>query len=457
VAVTLTLDIIAPQSHRLGGGSRKTFRTDGGSIGRDPGRVDWSLPDQKVSSVHALITWRDGIFYIENRGRNGTCVNTAGSKLAPGRSYALSEGDRILIDPYEIKVSLGAQAAAGSDFSKQSDDPFAPLSRSAEGDELLDPLLLIPGPPKPRAGRAAPPLDINSSSPLQGHFQPPDVISPSPQPPAAASTPPPSEGFPLDYDPLLDSFTSPPVGSDSPRPPDPPPPVDVRMPGEPGGPIGRSAPPLPGAAEAIPAEPRTNSAHLVDLCQVLDGAGLEHVAVTADLARSFGQIFRAVVAGVMDVLRSRQEIKDEFRMRTTQFRAADNNPLKFSANVDDALHNLLVKRNDAYLTPVEAFTDAFDDLRHHQLATLAGMRTAFEAMLAEFDPGRLQDEFDRQNKKGGLLSMPSRLRYWEMYSERQRELLKDPERTFQKLFGEVFAKAYDEQLQRLKAQRSTEG
>jgi len=189
----------------------------------------------------------------------------------------------------------------------------------------------------------------------------------------------------------------------------------------------------------------------------LDGAGLEHVAVTADLARSFGQIFRAVVAGVMDVLRSRQEIKDEFRMRTTQFRAADNNPLKFSANVDDALHNLLVKRNDAYLTPVEAFTDAFDDLRHHQLATLAGMRTAFEAMLAEFDPGRLQDEFDRQNKKGGLLSMPSRLRYWEMYSERQRELLKDPERTFQKLFGEVFAKAYDEQLQRLKAQRSTEG
>ena len=76
-------------------------------------------------------------------------------------------------------------------------------------------------------------------------------------------------------------------------------------------------------------------------------------------------------------------------MEMTHFRPADNNPLKFSANVDDALHNLLVKRNAAYLGPVEAFEDAFDDLRDHQLAMLAGMRVAFDSMLAEFDPDRL--------------------------------------------------------------------
>ena len=78
-------------------------------------------------------------------------------------------------------------------------------------------------------------------------------------------------------------------------------------------------------------------------------------------------------------------------MRMTQFRPADNNPLKFSANVDDALHNLLVKRNAAYLQPVDAFEDAFDDLRYHQLAMLAGMRVAFESMLAQFDPDRLRE------------------------------------------------------------------
>src|SRR5262249_59424405 len=122
--------------------------------------------------------------------------------------------------------------------------------------------------------------------------------------------------------------------------------------------------------------------------------------VTPELARAFGQIIRVVVSGVMDVLQSRREIKDEFRMRMTQFRPAENNPLKFSANVEDALHNLLVKRNAAYLGPVEAFEDAFADLRSHQLAMLAGMRVAFESMLAEFDPDRLQEEFDRQAGKG---------------------------------------------------------
>ena len=124
---------------------------------------------------------------------------------------------------------------------------------------------------------------------------------------------------------------------------------------------------------------------------MLAGAGLQNAGRDAELGRDLGEIFRVVVSGVMDVLRSRQQMKDEFRMQVTHFRPADNNPLKFSANVDDALHNLLVKRNAAYLGPVDAFEDAFDDLRNHQIAVLAGMRVAFESMLAEFDPDRLRE------------------------------------------------------------------
>jgi type VI secretion system FHA domain protein len=157
-----------------------------------------------------------------------------------------------------------------------------------------------------------------------------------------------------------------------------------------------------------------------------------------------------VVSGVMDVLQARQQIKDEFRMRMTHFRAADNNPLKFSVNVDDALHNLLVKRNPAYLQPVDAFVDAFDDLRSHQIAMLAGMRVAFESMLAEFDPDRLQEEFDRQLNKGSLLSVPAKLRYWDLFRDKCRDMVKDPETSFRELFGEEFAKAYEDQLKRLK-------
>jgi type VI secretion system FHA domain protein len=186
------------------------------------------------------------------------------------------------------------------------------------------------------------------------------------------------------------------------------------------------------------------------LAAILTGAGLDGVPASPELAKNFGEILKIVVSGVMDVLRARHQIKDEFRMRVTHFKVADNNPLKFSANVDDALHNLLVKRNDAYLGPVEAFDDAFDDLRNHQIALLAGMRVAFEFMLGEFNPDRMQENFDRQIKRGSLLGMPAKMRYWEMYRDKYLEMAKDPETSFRKLFGEAFAKAYEEQLRLLK-------
>ena len=179
-------------------------------------------------------------------------------------------------------------------------------------------------------------------------------------------------------------------------------------------------------------------AGMADLAELLAGAGVSGAVITPELARNLGQILRVVVDGLMDVLKSRQQIKEEFRMHQTMFRPADNNPLKFSANVDDALHNLLVKRNAAYLGPVEAFEDAFDDLRDHQLAMLAGMRVAFEAMLAEFDPDALQKEFDRQLGKHALPLVPAKLRYWDLYRERRQAMAKDPEATFARLFGEEF-------------------
>jgi type VI secretion system FHA domain protein len=144
-------------------------------------------------------------------------------------------------------------------------------------------------------------------------------------------------------------------------------------------------------------------------------------------------------------------MKDDLRMRGTSFKAAHNNPLKFSANVDDAFHNLLVKHNPAYLDAGDAFEDAFRDVRDHQTAFLAAMRVAFESMLAEFDPARLQEDFDRAGK-GSILGVPAKLKYWDLYRDRYADLVKDAEAGFRTLFADEFAKAYEEQLERLKAQ-----
>jgi type VI secretion system FHA domain protein len=185
------------------------------------------------------------------------------------------------------------------------------------------------------------------------------------------------------------------------------------------------------------------------------GAGVPDAAITPELSRSLGHILRIVVSGLMDILQSRQRIKEEFGIQPTMFRPSDNNPLKFSANVEDALHNLLVKRNAAYLGPVEAFADAFDDLRDHQLAMLAGLRVAFDSMLAEFEADSLQEQFDAQMSKHSLPLMPAKMRYWELYRERQQDMTKDADATFERLFGEEFKRAYEEQFRKLKAARRT--
>jgi type VI secretion system FHA domain protein len=203
-----------------------------------------------------------------------------------------------------------------------------------------------------------------------------------------------------------------------------------------------------------PADPGPRpSGQTADLTELLAGAGVPDAVVTQELSRSLGQILRIVVSGLMDILQSRQRIKEEFGIQHTMFRPADNNPLKFSANVEDALHNLLVKRNAAYLGPVDAFADAFDDLRDHQLAMLAGLRVAFDAMLAEFDADRLQQEFVEQMGKHALPLMPAKMRYWELFRERQQDLAKDADATFDRLFGDEFKRAYEEQFRQLKAAR----
>ena len=165
-----------------------------------------------------------------------------------------------------------------------------------------------------------------------------------------------------------------------------------------------------------------------------------------------GSIMRSVVQGLIEVLRARSEIKTEFRMPVTQVKVSENNPLKFAANAEDALANLLGRRNPAYLAPQEAFDDALNDVRFHQLAMLAGVRAGFDNLMNRFDPEALQEHFDRQGKRGGLFG-GGKASYWERYVERYEEMSKDRDDTFRRLFGEEFARAYEQQLSVLKRRR----
>ena len=447
----LTLEITGPPEGIPGAQSRKVFRATGGTIGRLPDN-DWVLPDPYVSSRHAKIRYANGIFHIEDTSTNGVFVNTPENRLTRGQPYALKSGDRIFIEPYEIQASIAAEPG------QAIDDPFAldPFDRPTPLPAVLssappiipvDPLMSNSGEvdplralgfdePPAQSSRAPKAADLARGSVLSEHYQPPPV--PVPAPPRSGGP------IPADYDPL-GSDSHPPYAIPPAAPAKPP--AESRARNEPSRPVAPS--PGRGAANRATGTGSSKGASPdVSLSSVLAAAGIESSVVTPELARNFGQILRVVVAGVIDVLQARQRLKDEFRMRVTTFKAAQNNPLKFSANVDDALYNLLVKRNAAFLGPVESFEDAFDDVRNHQMAMLAGVRQAFESVLAQFHPDRLQEEFDRQ-ARGSLV--PGKLRYWEQYRDKFNDMVSDADASFRELFGEEFAKAYEQQLERLKA------
>jgi len=403
----LTLEVIGEQAQDLGAAGRKVFNAIGGTIGRLPDN-DWVFPDPYVSGRHALIRYLNGKYFIEDTSTNGVFINSPDKRLSRTDSHQLRDGDVLFIDAYQIKVSLAKDPAAES-----RNDPYALLqarhNKSVGATREIPPRPApAPAPEEDRTANlvrdAAPSRNENHATGTQWFGMTDMSSAPKPALPEKARA----------------SRRVPPSVPE------------------------RAVRPAPSPSRA--AQPGDDDAQLRAL---IEAAGIEGLDPSSEAAQVLGAMLRAAVGGLMEVLRARERMKDELRVRGTTFKVAKNNPLKFSANVDDAFHNLLVKRNAAYLDPQTAFEDAFRDVRDHQTAILAAMRLAFESMLSQLDPNRLQEEFDRQIKKGSILGVPAKLRYWDLYRDKYTDLAKDAEGAFRDLFGDAFAKAYEEQLDRL--------
>ena len=92
---------------------------------------------------------------------------------------------------------------------------------------------------------------------------------------------------------------------------------------------------------------------------LLRGAGLSEGAISPEVSAQLGQVLRVVVEGLMEVLRARGEIKNEFRLQQTTYKPRENNPLKFSPDVDAALSHLLGPAERGFLEPQAAVAEAF--------------------------------------------------------------------------------------------------
>ena len=306
----------------------------------------------------------------------------------------------------------------------------------------------------PASQPVAPP-QVKPMRPPEPPRAPTEALRPAPKPPDRARQPvaPPVAPSPLvapsrpvapPVVPSAPAARSPPAAA--PRPPE----RAAERPAPVSHPSNEVRPAPASPPKAPPAEPTPNLRFDVD--SMLRAAGVDPQNVSPETAATLGQILFIVVQGTIDALRARDEVKSQFRLAVTRVRDRDNNPLSFSVDAADAINSLLSRRSTGYLPPLEAFQRAFDDIRAHQIAMLAGMRAGFESLLARFDPEQLQEEFDKRAKRSGVLGV-GKPKYWDLYSDHFAGLRGDRDDAFRRLFGEEFALAYEKQSDFIKRNR----
>jgi FHA domain-containing protein len=185
----------------------------------------------------------------------------------------------------------------------------------------------------------------------------------------------------------------------------------------------------------------------------LQGAGVPGLALagplTPEAMHTIGQLLRVSTQGLLDLLLARALLKREIHAERTMIASSENNPLKFSPNVEVALDHLLLPRGQGFMAPVAAIHDACNDLRAHQFGMMAGMRAALDGVLRRFDPERLERRLAGNGIVDSMIPMHRKAKLWAKFDELYAEINQEAHEDFQALFGKEFLHAYQSQLDKL--------
>jgi FHA domain-containing protein len=209
----------------------------------------------------------------------------------------------------------------------------------------------------------------------------------------------------------------------------------------------KSIGPTPSAAPTQPAGSDELLKALLEGMGTMQAPGI--TSLTPGLMKLIGTLLAESVRGAVDLLQARASVKREVRAEVTAIRPRQNNPLKFSPTAALALQHLLGPPVPGFLRADEAMRDAYRDLRAHELAVMAGMRSALAGLLQRFDPKTLESRMTGKSGIGLLLAGGRRAQLWEAYQELFGQLSAEAEDDFHEVFGRAFLQAYEEQLDRL--------
>ncbi|MEK1912313.1 MAG: type VI secretion system-associated FHA domain protein TagH [Pseudomonas chlororaphis] len=367
--------------------SSKTFKQAGGVIGRGED-CDWIIPDRKrhLSNHHAIVSYRDGMFFLTDTSSNGIQASDSGARLRKGEPQRIEHGSvyvlgdfeiraRLVRDPATFDAEVGRPQAAGSiipDDAFLDLDPLNALDQQERVYSEIDELTALNTPrqePRQRADYAR--IDMESLLVPELVAQPEAPVAVEPAPVERQS-----EGF-------WEHF---------------------------------------GAALGV------------------DLKGLDHDSREA-LALNAARLLKQSIGGLQQSLRTRSELKNELRLALTTAQGSSKNPLKFAVDASEALGILLQGNKPGQLPAEQAISRAFRDLQAHQVALLTASRAAVRGTLEHFSPQQLTLRFERDNKPL-LATSGSR---WRAYNRYHQALRQDDDWS-ERLLARDFAQAYEEQI-----------
>lgn len=423
--MALKLRVISEQHQELGRHASRLFGVSGGRIGRARDN-DWVLPDPQryISAHHCEVSFRAGDWVLKDTSTNGVFVNEAVMPLQG--EQILSDGDVLRLGEYLLQVSIDERNDFSPDASGQLPVSMAPGRRAlAPGEDQLGSsldfgALLSDDLSGESAAGPAPVLGPSTAA------RPARTLIPTLSPSDRPNMTNPGLSLVPDEVPLTDAADE---GQQST--------------------VAHNRTPDDWLAPARLA-PRRNGAPESGVEAFCRGAGLDPASLSAqaraELLSAAGQMMREVVLGLMDLLKARTDSKGQLRLNQTAIRPSDNNPLKFSASVDEALVKLLNGQHASYLGPAETIRASFGDLRTHHSALNASLRVAMDEFMTRIEPSELTERFDRGLKRGALLGAANKMKYWELYTEFYQVLNLRNEEDLPTVFADDLARAYAEHV-----------
>lgn len=197
---------------------------------------------------------------------------------------------------------------------------------------------------------------------------------------------------------------------------------------------------------AAPADPVAAAEVEALQAALLKGLGVPDLVLPQGLdaptMESLGRILREMTEGTLEMLRLRSEAKSSLHADMTIIGPREVNPLKAAWDADVALRHLLSPQRVDLMGPLQAFRDAYDDLRAHDRGLAAGIDGALAGLLERFRPDAIGARLEGMSALDRLFSGSRKARQWEMLQGLYDDLAREGQRDFWAVFEREFRRAY---------------